>query len=79
MAIQDVRAAVDALQFPKVSVRLGVNEYAGYLTETSAQMLLVELGQRGFVLVKRDDINRSDEPSEITVRRMRSEDWPERH
>lgn len=42
---------IDALQFPKVTVREGITERAGYLTELSCKMLLVELERSGYKLV----------------------------
>ena len=41
-------SASDALQFPKVTVRSGIHEYAGYLTELSSKMLIIELERMGY-------------------------------
>lgn len=44
-------SAEDALQFPKVTIRSGVSEHAGYLTELSAKMLIIELERSGYMII----------------------------
>lgn len=56
MAMQDDPELVDAMTFPKVTVRHGV---AGHLTPLSAKLILIELGRKGFVLQKAPDSSRT--------------------
>lgn len=43
---------INHLQFVRVTVRKGVHEHSGYLTEDSGKMLLVELRRHGLEIVK---------------------------
>lgn len=54
MPAQDCQEAIDALTFPKLKVRQGTSEYAGYLTDLSAKLILVELERQGFQITKTD-------------------------